>query len=98
MDDFSKLEDYKLRLKAISRQVCTFLINGWQNKFWIDRGLGVLTYRVDLVLTLLGCRIIVRFFAKWCTDRILVIDTWRVKFCTVTVLFCTNSLEDLGNP
>jgi hypothetical protein len=92
---FLKLKDYKSILKGIAQLKSTYLMYCWQNKF--NRGLQVFWPLISLIITFLGCHIIVSFFTKWYANRILVIVTWRVGFLIVSAPFCTNSLKQLEN-
>jgi len=95
MDNFLKLKDYKSIIKGIAQLKSAYLMYCWQNKF--DRGLWVFWPLISLVITFLGCYIIVSFFAKRYTNRILVIVAQRVSFFIVSVPLCINSLKELGN-
>jgi hypothetical protein len=94
-DNFSKLKDYESILKGIAQLKSAYLMYCWQNKF--DRGLWVIWPLISLVITFLGCCVIIGFFAKQYINRILIIVARRVGFFIVSVPLCTNSLKELGN-
>src|SRR6266567_4109477 len=95
MDNFLKLKDYESIMKGIAQLKSAYLMYCWQNKF--GRGLWVFWPLISLIITFLGCCVIVGFFAKWYTNGILVIVARRVSFFIVSVPLCTNSLKELVN-